>query len=798
VIRALLLILLGPTTVVRHVDLHVVQGFQLSPVQPFFLPKQQRASFFASTTTKMLPDWFSIFNNNKKRNNNKNNNPLAQASHQHRRLDSRSILYDSEVSRNDAATRDVVDMSSSLTQTISLDNNGSSAANHTGTTTTTTDASSNSDDDNHDDYVSLQQQQQQHPKIASLILLGLENDSILETESDDDGDDDDVPMPTQNGGFTHTKASRAKISAANKGNTPWNKGQHRSDERIAAGVRAANRRRFLQKLQELNMTEAQYEAEQVARLRNVQADRQARRTARGGFRPTEETKRKISRVLKAKYANVTFRQEHMQRRRQQQQQQQMMSMSSWSSSSGSEGSMSSSYSNSNHRVVANVRRGFTHSEETKRKISLSLRDRWANDEVYRQNMKLKCISANNRPETKLRISQALRNKWQNDVEFRNVMTTKFQNRSSNNSTAARRTTTRQQQSQQQSQQYSLTHREKISAAMKAKWQDEAYRQKALAGIQAKKQKRRQESGQSTATLMTAAASTTTLVGTSPTMTLTRPDGVVKQKVAATSAQEIRQVVRLVEPRTTMESSPPKRTKRPQTTRVVAKKNKSVSTSTLLSSSSKNVAVAPFVRMATSPAALTSGESSLSPLSARVAAKNVEALNAIAKSDDIRRMKGDDDETMDADDEVDGAAALKSRGRKKTTGSVSQLRKERRDLYDLLYGDDEDDEYNPQHDDDDTENYKKNNDTRNESSRSGNDDSRMHQLQQQDQSRQGGRKRRQRPQNNNFDAQELQRRNGYNNNGVNDNDQSKRKFTSIDFGLGDENLDEFDPYGLDDF
>ena len=61
----------------------------------------------------------------------------------------------------------------------------------------------------------------------------------------------DVPMPTVNGGYSHTNASRAKISAANKGRTPWNKGKARSEEtraRIAAGVRAKNRQRFLEKL----------------------------------------------------------------------------------------------------------------------------------------------------------------------------------------------------------------------------------------------------------------------------------------------------------------------------------------------------------------------------------------------------------------------------------------------------------------------------------------------------------------------------------------------------------------------
>eukprot|EP00957_Ditylum_brightwellii_P173829 13233379-Ditylum_brightwellii.AAC.1 len=45
-----------------------------------------------------------------------------------------------------------------------------------------------------------------------------------------DDDQIDVPIQTENGGYSHTKASKAKISAANKGKTPWNKGKARSEE----------------------------------------------------------------------------------------------------------------------------------------------------------------------------------------------------------------------------------------------------------------------------------------------------------------------------------------------------------------------------------------------------------------------------------------------------------------------------------------------------------------------------------------------------------------------------------------
>ena len=94
----------------------------------------------------------------------------------------------------------------------------------------------------------------------------------------------EVPMPTANGGYTHTTASRAKISAANKGKVPWNKGKTRSEQeraRIAAGVRAKNRQRFLEKLEALGMTEEEYNEEKKAERRRKDQERRARQDCQG-------------------------------------------------------------------------------------------------------------------------------------------------------------------------------------------------------------------------------------------------------------------------------------------------------------------------------------------------------------------------------------------------------------------------------------------------------------------------------------------------------------------------------------
>lgn len=81
-----------------------------------------------------------------------------------------------------------------------------------------------------------------------------------------EGEDDLDYLPSQErltskGGYAHTKNSRMKISAANKGNRPWNKGKNRSESakaKISAGVRARNHALLLVKLGKLGLTEEQW------------------------------------------------------------------------------------------------------------------------------------------------------------------------------------------------------------------------------------------------------------------------------------------------------------------------------------------------------------------------------------------------------------------------------------------------------------------------------------------------------------------------------------------------------------
>ena len=251
-----------------------------------------------------------------------------------------------------------------------------------------------------------------------------------ESFSEEAGDEDnDVAKPTVNGGFSHTKSSRAKISAANKGKTPWNKGKPRSKEvkaRIAAGVRAKNRERFLKKLEDMGVTEEAYEAKRKETRRINEAERRARRTANGGYSPTDETKKKISRVLKEKYAKGEVKPR-------------------------------------SKIDPSKVRKGFTHSKETRKKISESLRKRWRSDPTFKLNMN---NSVTSRKDVRERISQTLKKRWQ-DPEFRATMMDKISTRKSIKNSRG----------------YDENHRKKISDAIKLKWQDASYRDKTLSSIQ---------------------------------------------------------------------------------------------------------------------------------------------------------------------------------------------------------------------------------------------------------------------------------------------------------------------------
>ena len=526
-----------------------------------------------------------------------------------------------------------------------------------------------------------------------------EAESFWIRKADDFEEEEDVPRPTENGGYSHTQASRAKISAANKGKTPWNKGVQRSEEvkaRIAAGVRAKNRERFLLKLQEMGISEKDYEEQRRKERNQKEAEKRARRTEKGGYRPTEETKRKISEILKQKFAAGEIAPRFVQ--------------------------------------PVNVRRGFTHSEETRQKISESLRKRWATDSDYRAKMVEMSNRVNSSEDVRRKISESLKQKWQSDDEFRQEMLTKI---------ATRKPRTESPHSKYVGHHYTDDHRARISAAMKAKWQDTEYREKTLQSLASRRvasspnslvdspvdrkvlldhPTNRIVSNQTFASpsieKRKSASNTNGVTTQSPPRTKEKspkPPKVVANDVVAG--------IRALQPRTSSDSNEKSVVRSSNVDNVLGTSNTQPNRN-IASDSRRNVA------------SIDTGDSS-----------NIKPSSKITDAEFEILVEGGE---MQAETPVDKKSSKGTASTEATTsgGNVDLLKAERRDLYDLLYGDD---------DRSDEEEY--DNDTAAMRSFHGDENIVSHK----DSKSSGG-----------------------------------STISSILSQLDDENLDTFDPYGLDDF
>ena len=262
----------------------------------------------------------------------------------------------------------------------------------------------------------------------------------------------DVPRPTPNGGYTHTSSSKAKISAALKGKVPWNKGKPRSDEvkaRIAASVRARNREIFLKKLQDLGLTEEEYEDYKKEQRRQRERERRARKTAKGGYKPTEETKKDISEIMKEKRERLARK----------------TAKGGYTPTEETKKKISEIMKEKHRRGEVKrpkrpSRTGYSPSPETRKKISESLKKKWAEDEEYRERITAN-LSSSRDEDYRKKMSEIMKKKWQ-DPDEREKMLKK--------QTRAPR---------------SPEHRRKVSEAIKKKWQDPEYRKRVGDGMKKK-------------------------------------------------------------------------------------------------------------------------------------------------------------------------------------------------------------------------------------------------------------------------------------------------------------------------
>lgn len=298
-----------------------------------------------------------------------------------------------------------------------------------------------------------------------------------------------------------------------------------------------------------------------------EAERRARRTANGGYTPTDATKRKISMILKEKHARGEIK--------------------------------------PRAKIdPSKIRRGFTHSEETRKKISESLRKKWSQDENYRTTMK---ASHATRKDVRGKISETLKKKWR-DPEYRASMMAKMANARSENK---------------------RSHRQKISEAIKRKWQDASYREKTISSIKQ------------------AAKFRISIAPSKPAakkVSQRKKEKPREQKAKKKEEQKL-ETIQLM-PLNVGESR-----KTTKETRVVRRRK----TSTTIKTNNATAAI---------------------------------SLEAVSPS----KLKPESKQSNSAAFSKPRKVTVKKKKTKQKVGSVNRLREERRDLFDLLYGDEDNDAF----------------------------------------------------------------------------------------------------------
>lgn len=190
----------------------------------------------------------------------------------------------------------------------------------------------------------------------------LEQETSISLSSDDTLGVTTGKTKTPNGGHCHTPESRGKISAANKGKTPWNKGGNHSEEtrrKIAEGAREAARRRKVAMATAMGLSVEEYEKVK-RRERNTRTE--------PGEGTTQETRSKISARLRERWKDPVYRQARL--------------------------------------STMPKRQGVKHSEETKQRIRQAVTLKW-NDPEYRE----KITSRVSTEETRKKIGQVIRDQW---------------------------------------------------------------------------------------------------------------------------------------------------------------------------------------------------------------------------------------------------------------------------------------------------------------------------------------------------------------------------------------------------
>lgn len=202
-------------------------------------------------------------------------------------------------------------------------------------------------------------------------------------------------------GHPHTEDSRAKISAANKGKTPWNIGKQHSEEtkrKIAETTRLAVLKKKTEEAAALGLT-----LEELEEKKKQERIKKRRAKMKGGL--TDEGRKRISDSMKRRWGQPGYREWYAENVRGKR------NHSNETRAIISE-KIKAKWTEEEYRTTAKKR---GQSEEVRAKISATLKARWQDPE-FRNKMK-NASNFERTPEWKAQISEKIKAKW-NDPDYR--------------------------------------------------------------------------------------------------------------------------------------------------------------------------------------------------------------------------------------------------------------------------------------------------------------------------------------------------------------------------------------------
>ncbi len=204
-------------------------------------------------------------------------------------------------------------------------------------------------------------------------------------------------------GRPHTPESRAKISAANKGKRPWNKGIGHSEEtkaRIRERTKEAMEAKKREKVAAMGMTLEEFEAMKVM---EAESEKARKREAKRNLTQSADYKARLSQRMKERWQNPQYREKalkHLNESRAMQTEETRAKISATMKKIWEEERYS---------------RNRTIGEETRAKISAKLKEMYADPE-YRSKLS---TTRRRDPEHNKKIAEAIRKKWAENEDYKN-------------------------------------------------------------------------------------------------------------------------------------------------------------------------------------------------------------------------------------------------------------------------------------------------------------------------------------------------------------------------------------------